>query len=424
MGISKWFVCLAIFIASVGFNSMCAAESSVINKLHLVGIDDVEFPNDSSMLMNSLLIDYQVDYDIALANSQPKNIAISLHKIGLVYYHLQEYDLATNYAWRLLNVSNKHNFKSQILFGYALLYRINIEQGDLKKAKLFYAKYENLFDQSSPQEYARQPVFSNLEIEDEKPEEVEIEKVDSTSALPAVVIDEVKVKTSAIEFNYFVFSLALILVIIGLLVWKKGILFQRNVIVLSDGKQNQEKKNFKHPVSNHKYVNDIDNAATVLVENNKVLKDSIGHKEKTDSISSNPNSVIIKTRSKKRNLAKLPAWVSNISEREKWTVNLDGDLEVIASNDLEFIKYFLQAVPSVCSLLSPLESVVVSLVINLKGVVVLILITGSDINPHSSDLTELLQKVKTKAIANQFLFNDEKVSNRTKKITLKKYLKA
>ena len=109
----------------------------------LYGVDNVQLPNDSLVLMNSLLVDYQVDYDIALATKNPGQIVSSLHKIGLVYLKLGQFDLAANYGWRLLNVSNKYELGDYQLFAYALLYRVYKDSGKVIQANKMFNKYQN-----------------------------------------------------------------------------------------------------------------------------------------------------------------------------------------------------------------------------------------------------------------------------------------
>lgn len=204
-------------------------------QLHLFGIDNLQFPNDSLLLMNSLLIDYQVDFDIAVDKANPKDIAISLHKIGLVYYHLKEYDLATNYSWRLLNVSKKHKFSSQTMFGYALLYRISLAKEDTIRANKFYTKYLDIYNSES---------FAEVDDMEQYVDNMDIESSDAIAAEPIsheisdvperIALNKLEEESSLVNTNYFLITITLVVFMLILLAWKKGLPFQRNVVIYAN----------------------------------------------------------------------------------------------------------------------------------------------------------------------------------------------
>ena len=114
------------------------------NEVHLeelIGVDNYILPNDTLVLMNHLLIDVQLDYDFAIESHDIPAITIALHQKALVYLKLNELELATNYAWRLFNLSNKYDLNEGKVYSYALLVRINQAKGDSVKESYFYNKY-------------------------------------------------------------------------------------------------------------------------------------------------------------------------------------------------------------------------------------------------------------------------------------------
>ena len=107
----------------------------------LIGVDNYILPTDTLVLMNHLLIDVQLDYDFAIESRDIPSIMIALHQKALVYLKLNELELATNYAWRLFNLSNKYDLNEGKLYSYALLVRINQAKGNRDKESYFYNEY-------------------------------------------------------------------------------------------------------------------------------------------------------------------------------------------------------------------------------------------------------------------------------------------
>lgn len=206
----------------------------------LIGVDNVTLPNDSLMLMNSLLVDYHVDYDIAITTKNTNEIANSLHKIGLVYLRLEQLDLASNYAWRLLNVSEKYALKNQTLFAYALLYKVNKKKGSLSKANSFLRKYNESF--SKINETDLQNTWNGVLIENRsinlglaKEELIETEEIKPDAISLSVLENEASFVKKPIMY-----MLITAFMIVLLLLWKGNVMFTKNVYHFSDAGNQKE----------------------------------------------------------------------------------------------------------------------------------------------------------------------------------------
>lgn len=200
----------------------------------LIGVDNVTLPNDSLMLMNSLLVDYHVDYDIAITTKNTNEIANSLHKIGLVYLRLEQLDLASNYAWRLLNVSEKYALKNQTLFAYALLYKVNKQKGSLSKANSFLRKYNESF--SKINEVDLQNTWNGVLIEN-RSKNLDLAKeelIDTREVKPeAIKLSEIEHEASFVKKPMvYIWIAAFMLTLIFL--WKGNVIFTKNVYHFSD----------------------------------------------------------------------------------------------------------------------------------------------------------------------------------------------
>lgn len=137
----------------------------------IIGVDNFIFSSDSSDLLNSTLIDFQVEYDIAFAQKDFVGVAKSLHKISLVYFHLNKLNLASTYAWRSNNVAKKHGLNKEELNAYAILFKINEQQGNVKQAKQlkdkYYAKLSEIAISPEVSNYAVQkPQMASITPED------------------------------------------------------------------------------------------------------------------------------------------------------------------------------------------------------------------------------------------------------------------
>ncbi len=208
----------------------------------LIGVDNVSLPNDSLMLMNSLLVDYHVDYDIAFATKNTNEIANSLHKIGLVYLRLKQLDLASNYGWRLLNVSEKYKLQNQTLFAYALLYKVNKEKGKSQIANSFLGKYNSLVSEISQVDLENSwmgiPTDSTISIQQEvskKPLGLQFSKE------PTIDLSAIENEASFIK-SPVIYVVGFFLTVLLVFLWKGNVMFTKNVYHFNGNADNSVKE--------------------------------------------------------------------------------------------------------------------------------------------------------------------------------------
>ncbi|MGK0285832.1 MAG: hypothetical protein ACI9GM_000874 [Salibacteraceae bacterium] len=206
-------------------------ESVNSNQTILLGVDNWSLPQDSMALMNSLLIDYQVDYDIAIALANPMEIANALHKVGLVYYHLGQYDLATNYSWRLLNVANKYNLTTNSLYAYAMLVKIHAVKGQNQKSKRYLQKYQQTLSLIN-QDSINMPFLADdgYQVLDTQQDSVSV--IDENPVIVVaskVALKDLEVKSGMLDQKVWWFIVLGLVLFSLLLAWRKGALIQSNV---------------------------------------------------------------------------------------------------------------------------------------------------------------------------------------------------
>ena len=216
--------------------SMANTESLGAKNARLMGVDNYELTTDTLALMNSYLIDYQVDYDIYLAQGDFEGVANSLHSISLVYYTLNQMDLASNYAWRLSNVADKHGLKKQKLFSFALLSRINEKLGKPLIAKRFLGYYSNLLAEISSDSFNNKVIIGEIEsnnLSDTEPKFITGDSELVKAGLPKSNPDSVQ-EASFIYGNSYWYGIALMMVVLMTFILVK-LKSKPHVMVLEEG---------------------------------------------------------------------------------------------------------------------------------------------------------------------------------------------
>ena len=226
---------IPILFLVLAFGEGAFGNSSYKERSFLYGVDNIQMPNDSLVLMNSLLVDYHVDYEIAFAIKNPNEICIALHKIGLVYLKLEQFDLATNYGWRLLNVAQKYKLDEYELFAYAMLYRVYKDSGKIKQSSNMYKDYQTKLS-SIQEESIKQKIAnpSNVLMTTVFKEEVIEGVAPSKKNRHPVNLSELKKEAKIFDVSYWLIILGSALILSWVLLKMKRRFSQQPVLLVNN----------------------------------------------------------------------------------------------------------------------------------------------------------------------------------------------
>ena len=415
----RWVFTL-ILIFSLGDVLIANTEQE---QVRLFGIDNILLPQDSLALMNSSLVDYHVDYDIALATSNHEEIASSLHKIGLVYYKLGQLDLATNYSWRLLNISNKYSLKKHTLYAYALLYKISLRNGQIQKANRFHQKYEETLTFLPSVENEKMVEIDPVDGFSTKDGETGQENSEVENKTTPLFVEE-KAELINPRILYVIGAiLTLILVFIFVLKNKESkndvILVAsppldikyENSMVQSDGDVLQLVKEVEEKTSME---------STVVVHEDKDINASQSKERKSELLQNEQDGKINDTWPDWLEVVLVDAKKKFSKESVHFDQNLIGDFREIEESDQIILTHYIVNVTDELSNISKVHSISFQLMNTVLGIVVIMIVNAS--NNHQLILNPFSWKKINKAFETngdfKFVVSDN--TERIAKLILKK----
>jgi hypothetical protein len=411
---------------------------------HVIGVDNIKLPQDTLQLMNSNLLDYHVEYDISYTQKNYKKVAESLHKISLSYYQLGDFDLAKNYAWRLKNVSSKYSFSKNELYANALLYKINVKQGNELLAKRFLDEYKLLLTGLSDLE-------SEVELgslsENEKSITNEVDDV-SNEEKKNVESQRFKKfqKAMLLDSKYYLWlTIVVVLSILTFTIYRTKMRNNLHYVQIVDG--GDLNNNVKEPIeltpinASTPNENEVSNPIHVSHDNLKEIdmdqkeenKNNVrdGH-AKAQKLS--PELIISKRAGgifEEVFETKVPLWVSGIEHHLrdlntingiKYEFNYSGDFNLIKENSQNTITRFLISISETLVDANNVKSVSAQLVNSKEGLVAMIISKPINVNTPILDVITVSSIRKIFMSSNKFIVHTHNVPGGTLKFVLKRHI--